>query len=816
MPQESVLRVGIDSRDMVSGAKRGETALSRLSKTAHVTEGRLSGLESRTNALSRVLGAVSTIAVVSGFARLSDAAANIRSKISLLTESVREQTDIYQKLLSVSNETRSSFENNAGALTRFVFSLQSMGFSMREGNVMALDLIETLNKMAAVGGASTAEAASATLQLSQALASGVLAGDEFKAIAENMPLLMKAIVDALNDVAGSAKYTRGDLKELASDSRLTSDIVIGAIQRIAPEIDSQFAKIKPTVSSSLTVIRNQVVDYFDGINRGLGAGRLFSQLLLTISDNFDIAAGAATGLATVIGIHLVRAMSVAAAAAVRSMAVAWAATGPVGKAVQAVVLALSLAASAVVSFGNKTVEVGGASYRVFDLAREAIRRVAVSFHELFVSVQTVASNIWSAFKSSLNNIIGAVYATVNSIVVIFGRLPEIFSEIGIRSVNALISSFESGLQSLAQATHAFLGMVGLGGAFSPENLFDLSSWKTEAPKAISEISSIINDEFKSSIGQDFLGEAASASLGFIRDKAMMVAESLAETIDPVVGLTDKVSESTDAVKFSLDGLDTALKTKVKTIKTFGDRVNDIAKRMREGFANAVGDAIVRGESFRQTLVSIAKEGLSTLISATVELGMKWLANQALAQTLGAAAVAATSASASAAAAVWAAPAALASLATLGTNATAATTGIMTTIGMTKGLAMSGLGGFAYGADYVSGPGTSRSDSLLARLSSGEGIVTARANRDNPGMVSAMNNGERIGRDVVLNITVEQHGAVDVDVDRVTPTDVRIIAREVATEVVEQRSEGVFSRQIAQPNSRMSKAFASNFKVNRQR
>ncbi|MBL4909011.1 MAG: tape measure protein [Alteromonadaceae bacterium] len=142
----------------------------------------------------------------------------------------------------------------------------------------------------------------------------------------------------------------------------------------------------------------------------------------------------------------------------------------------------------------------------------------------------------------------------------------------------------------------------------------------------------------------------------------------------------------------------------------------------EGFATAAADAIIFGDSFQDAIGDVARKALRDLLAGIIQIGIQFVLNSALANTLGAASVASSVGQAAAVGSAWATPAALASLATLGTNSAAASTGILATVGLAEGLAVAG---FANGGD-VRGPGGPRSDSIPAMLSNGEFVVNAKS------------------------------------------------------------------------------------------
>lgn len=176
----------------------------------------------------------------------------------------------------------------------------------------------------------------------------------------------------------------------------------------------------------------------------------------------------------------------------------------------------------------------------------------------------------------------------------------------------------------------------------------------------------------------------------------------------------------------VDGFLIGIETMLDAVKNFqaeaGMVFGEFFTSTSEGFATAAADAIIFGDSFQDAIGDVARKALRDLLAGIIQIGIQFVLNSALANTLGAASVASSVGQAAAVGSAWATPAALASLATLGTNSAAASTGILATVGLAEGLAVAG---FANGGD-VRGPGGPRSDSIPAMLSNGEFVVNAKS------------------------------------------------------------------------------------------
>lgn len=208
--------------------------------------------------------------------------------------------------------------------------------------------------------------------------------------------------------------------------------------------------------------------------------------------------------------------------------------------------------------------------------------------------------------------------------------------------------------------------------------------------------------------------------------------------------------------------------------TAGQAFGQLFQRITDGFANSVGRAIVYSENLGAAIQEIARSALSELISALVKLGIQWVLNQTLGQSLQAAATGLSVAQAAVVASAWAPAATAVSLASFGANSPAAIAGM--TAAYAAGSALSAIPGLKDGG-WVSGPGGSRSDLVPALLSNEEFVVNAGAARRNAALLEAINSGATIrggGGGIQLGINVNVNGDAGSNPERTGAT----IAREI--------------------------------------
>lgn len=215
-----------------------------------------------------------------------------------LSRKARELAEDYRgvenTLRSLGQTSDEAAEKLAGAAIRSGSDLADMGQTvMRIAKAtgdeydVTVRRVETLNKLLTVGGASAAEVNSVSLQLSQALNSGELAGDELRSLREAAP------VELLDAIARAAGGTRAELKQLGADGKLTSDVVLRALDDMAGAADKNFSKMTMTGDRAFTNMRTGLTTFVGRLDEGLGASERFALGLNDLGVFLNDNAGAA-------------------------------------------------------------------------------------------------------------------------------------------------------------------------------------------------------------------------------------------------------------------------------------------------------------------------------------------------------------------------------------------------------------------------------------------------------------------------------------------------------------------------------------------
>lgn len=188
-----------------------------------------------TNTIKRAVAAYVSIQSVGKALDISDELTQTTSRLDMMNDGVQTTAELVNMVYAAAQDARGSFSQMADVVARFGNNAKD-AFSSSEEVVAFADLIQ---KQMTIAGASTQEAANAELQLSQALGSGVLRGDELNSIFEQAPNLIQNIADYLD-------VPIGKIREMAADGELSADVVKAAIFSAADDINSKFNEMPMT------------------------------------------------------------------------------------------------------------------------------------------------------------------------------------------------------------------------------------------------------------------------------------------------------------------------------------------------------------------------------------------------------------------------------------------------------------------------------------------------------------------------------------------------------------------------------------------
>jgi tape measure domain-containing protein len=352
---------------------------------------------------------------------MGDAYTNLQNKLQIVSTSQGQVNKLTDEMFDLANRTRTEVGATAQAFVRFDRAMAGLGRSQDD----SIRLTETVNKILVVSGATAQEAASSLLQLSQAFNSGKLAGDEFRAVSENMPMLL----DALSQ---SMRVPVGALKDLGAQGKITSEQLIAALDLIEGKVDSAFAKTVPTMGQAFVVLRNSATQFFGEFNKSTGLTNGLAQAILFLADNIGrFATYAATAAAIFAGAYVYGLVAAAVATGGLTAALGLLRTALIRTGIGAIVI---LIGELVYRFAEASVEVGGVG-RMFqimgDTGKAALDWVIAggyamvdAFRGIGLTIAAVFTGVWASIQSGFAKLMQMLQVGINAMIV---KLNEAFT-----------------------------------------------------------------------------------------------------------------------------------------------------------------------------------------------------------------------------------------------------------------------------------------------------------------------------------------------------------------------------------------------------
>lgn len=204
--------------------------------------------------MRNIVTAMAIAGIIKQATEFSDTVTQIKAKLDLINDGAQSQEELQRMIYNAAQRSRSSYEGMANMVVR-------LGQNAKEAfnsNAEMVQFAENLNKQFAIAGASQEEIASATLQLTQALSSGVLRGEELNAVFESAPNVIRNIAEYLGEDIGK-------IRELASEGKLSATVVKNALLQATGDIDETFNSIPMTFGGAMNMIRNEAMMAFQDV-----------------------------------------------------------------------------------------------------------------------------------------------------------------------------------------------------------------------------------------------------------------------------------------------------------------------------------------------------------------------------------------------------------------------------------------------------------------------------------------------------------------------------------------------------------------------
>lgn len=261
-----LVNISADTTQLIQGFNRAEQAVSKTTKTMSY-------------AVKGLIGAfvgLNTLDLAKNFTKQMDMITEANNKLLLSTKNTNDFITAQKELFKVAQRTNQGFSETVDLYSNLALSMGEMGKSQAE----VIRTVETVNKAIAISGSNAQQSAAAVLQLGQAFGSGKLSGDELSSLTENSKGLVRAIADGMGVAVGQ-------LKELGSQGKITSEVLYQALAKMASDVDEKFGNTNKSVAQGFNNLSNSVSVLSGQFGNAIGFGDGFADTLFKISNYLD-------------------------------------------------------------------------------------------------------------------------------------------------------------------------------------------------------------------------------------------------------------------------------------------------------------------------------------------------------------------------------------------------------------------------------------------------------------------------------------------------------------------------------------------------
>ena len=450
--------------DVKAGFEAVGNQMQQASEKARAEVGKIG---SSLSGLTKLLAGLATADFAKSVLDTADAMQSVNSQVRQVTSSETEYLAVQRQLLDTANNTRASLESTASLYVSTSRALKDYGYTQQE----ILKFTEATNNAMTIGGVGAQQQAAALMQLSQALSSGLLRGDEFNSIAEAAPILLDTIAEYMGK-------SSGEIRKLGSEGKLTADVIFKAISGASEKFGEQAAKIPMTMGQALTVFSNNWQSMVSKLLNDSGAMSGIAAIIKLIADNLTLVVPIVAGFAVAV---------TAATAQVIGLNVAMLAN-PFG----IIAVAIGTVIGLIARFGDEIDVFGGGWSNLSDVIRAVWQLITETIGEAVGTVKSWFDGLtgwlgekvggWSSlFERVMSVISSAIGAYVNVYINTFAtgwmlikeaanNMPQFFANLGKTIGNVFISAIEwminkavGMINSMIDFANKAASMVGISG-----------------------------------------------------------------------------------------------------------------------------------------------------------------------------------------------------------------------------------------------------------------------------------------------------------------------------------------------------------------
>ena len=444
-----------------------ERKVQQLNSELEQTDGKASAAAGGLGKIGSVLAGFASLSFAKSMLDTADAMQSINAQVRQVVSSESEYLAVQRQLLDVANNTRASLESTANLYVSTSRALKDYGYTQQE----ILTFTEATNNAMAIGGVQAQQQAAALMQLSQALGSGVLQGDEFKSIAEAAPILLDTIAEYMGK-------SRDEIKKLGSEGQLTADVIFKAISGASEKFGEQAAKMPMTMGQALTVFSNNWQSMVSKLLNDSGAMSGIAAVIKLIADNLNLVVPIVAGFAVAVA---------AAVAPTLALNVALLANpfGIVAVAIGAVIGLIAQFGDEIDVFGDGWSNLSDVIQAVWQVITETIGEAVDTVKSWFGELTAWVDESVGGWSAVFERVMGLISSTIGAYVNVYintfatgwmlikeaaNNMPQFFANLGKAIGNVFISAIEwminkavGMINSMIDFANKAASMVGISG-----------------------------------------------------------------------------------------------------------------------------------------------------------------------------------------------------------------------------------------------------------------------------------------------------------------------------------------------------------------
>ena len=276
-----------------SAVSRASGQVDNFNRKQQQAQKEAKGVANAWGSVKKYIGSALAAISVQKIIDLADTMTTTRARIDLMNDGLQTTDELQSMIMASANRSRAAYQTTADAVSK-------MGIMAKDAfgnNAELIQFTELINKQFTIAGTSAAGVDAAMLQLTQAMSSGVLRGEELNSIFEQAPTIIQTIADYLG-------VPIGQIRAMAAEGQITSTIVKNAMLSSADEINAKFNAMPMTFAQVWTLAKNIALKAFGPVIQAIGAGaQWIYENWSTIAPIFWGLAGAAIAYAVALGIQ---------------------------------------------------------------------------------------------------------------------------------------------------------------------------------------------------------------------------------------------------------------------------------------------------------------------------------------------------------------------------------------------------------------------------------------------------------------------------------------------------------------------------------